>query len=58
MAFVRKIFADNAGHAAVEYSLVLAFLVIGIISTISFLGTSVSGSFTNTSQQIQLATAN
>ena len=48
MAFVRKLAADIAGTSAVEYGMICALMVIGLIAGIESLGASVADSFTST----------
>ena len=57
MAFVHKLVADTAGTSAVEYALICALMVIGLVVGIQELGASVVNSFSGTETAMQNANA-
>ena len=57
MAFVRKLAADTAGTSAVEYGLICALMVIGLVVGIQGLGASVTESYSSTARALSSANA-
>ena len=58
MALVRRLIADTTGTSAVEYGLICALMVIGLVAGIEGLGASVSESYTGTTNAMRNASAN
>ncbi|RZB37649.1 MAG: pilus assembly protein Flp/PilA [Desulfobacteraceae bacterium Eth-SRB2] len=50
-----KFFKDEEGATAVEYSLMVAFIALVIISSVSFLGSNVSSKFNQFSTDLAAA---
>ena len=48
MAFLRKLAADDTGTSAMEYGVICALMVIGLVTAIQSLGASVVTSFSTT----------
>ena len=57
MAFVRNLVADTTGTSAVEYGLICALIVIGLVTGIQGLGASVTASFQSTGNALSSANA-
>ena len=57
MAFVRQLAADTSGASAVEYGLICALMVIGLVVGIESLGASVAESYTGTANAMRSAAA-
>ncbi len=55
MKFINKLFRDEAGATAIEYGLIAALIAVAAISAMQGLGTSLSGTFYNTSSQMGAA---
>lgn len=49
MKFLNKLRQDTKGVAAVEYGMILAFIVTGLISTVGEIGEEVAGNFNEVS---------
>jgi len=45
LMWVKKFYQDDSGASAVEYSLLLAFIALVIISAVTAFGSSVNGLF-------------
>ncbi|MEQ1499134.1 MAG: Flp family type IVb pilin [Novosphingobium sp.] len=56
MAFMRKLWDDQAGTSAVEYGLICSLMVVGLVVGVQGLGATVGSSFDNTKSKIQTAT--
>jgi pilus assembly protein Flp/PilA len=41
----RRFLSDRAGHTAIEYSMIAAFIAIGIIAALTSMGLSLEGMF-------------
>lgn len=52
MTFFKRLAADERGAAGVEFGLILALMVIGMIGSLSNLGDSVKSSYEDTGQKI------
>ena len=57
MAFLNKLIADTAGTSAMEYALICALMVIGLVVGVQELGASVVTSFSSTHSALQNANA-
>ena len=57
MAFLRKLAADDTGTSAMEYGVICALMVIGLVTASQSLGASVVTSFSNTETAMQNANA-
>ena len=57
MAFLRKLAADDTGTSAMEYGVICALMVIGLVTAIQSLGASVVTNFSNTETAMQNANA-
>ena len=53
MRSITKLLKDESGATAIEYGLIAAFLAIGLIASLTSLGTNVAGLFTNTGAKFQ-----
>ncbi|MEA3039697.1 MAG: pilus assembly protein Flp/PilA [Sphingomonadales bacterium] len=47
--FIRKIIGDNQGATAIEYGLIAALIAVAAIAALKNVGTSLGGTFNNTS---------
>ena len=56
MAFMRKLWADQAGTSAVEYGMICSLMVVGLLVGVQGLGASVGNSFTDTKDKMAAAT--
>ena len=57
MAFLRKLAADDTGTSAMEYGVICALMVIGLVTASQSLGASVVTSFSSTETAMQNANA-
>jgi Flp pilus assembly pilin Flp len=57
LKFLLLLRAKNRGQTLVEYSLIIAFIVILAVSVMASLGGTVRGMFSNDDSQIQAAEA-
>lgn len=55
MSFVTRIYRDEAGATAIEYGLLAALISIGIMSTVSGLGSELNNTFSKTSSGLSAA---
>jgi len=53
MKFFKKLLRNTAGATAIEYGLIAALVAVAAIAAMQGVGTSVSGSFNDTSSTIQ-----
>jgi len=51
--FLARLAQDDSGVTAIEYGLIAAFLAIGLIASLTSLGTNVARLFTNTGAKFQ-----
>lgn len=56
MTFLRKMRADQRGATAIEYGLIAALIAVAAIGAMSTLGTKLSNTFTNVSNQMNSTT--
>lgn len=56
MKFIRKIAIDRTGTGAVEFGLILAFITLAIIGSVTGLGQGVTNSYNDTATKVQAAT--
>ena len=47
MTFLKNFLNDESGATAIEYGLIAAGIAVAIITAVSTLGTSISGTFTS-----------
>ena len=52
MKFIKKLLRNDKGATAIEYGLIAALVAVAAIAAMQGLGTSVSGSFNDTSSTI------
>jgi len=50
---IRRLLSSDDGPTAAEYALMLGFIVLTIVTVVSTLGTTVSGSFSTVSSLVQ-----
>jgi pilus assembly protein Flp/PilA len=50
--FVKRFVADEAGVTAIEYGLIAALIAVAIIGAARILGTTISATFTNISNEM------
>ena len=51
-SFVSRFVKDESGATAIEYGLIAALIAVGIISAARILGTTISATFTNVSNEM------
>jgi pilus assembly protein Flp/PilA len=52
MERIKKFFADESGVTAIEYGLIAALIAVAIIVTVTAVGTSLQGVFTDVSTHL------
>lgn len=58
VTFIRRLHASNAGIAGVEYGLLCALIVVGLLAGLQGLGGEVGSSYDDTATRVQDATGN
>ncbi|MFO1127366.1 MAG: Flp family type IVb pilin [Rhodospirillales bacterium] len=52
MEFVTKLFKDESGATAIEYGLIAALIAAVIVGSVTALGNSIKGTFTNVASEV------
>lgn len=58
MKFLNKLIRDEDGATAIEYGLIAALIAVALIAALGTLGSSLSSTFTEVSDQLDTATGN
>lgn len=53
MERIKNFFKDESGASAVEYGLLVSLIAVAIIVAVTTLGQNLSGTFTNTADQLK-----
>ena len=53
---IRSLLQDESGPTSVEYAVIVMLIFLAVIGTVQVIGSSLSGSFQNSSNQINAAT--
>lgn len=52
MQYIRKIFRDSKGATAIEYGLIAALIAVAAITAMSSLGSNLTNTFNNVSDEL------